>query len=48
MPTRTDTRRLLAEEQADFVAFLATLSAQQWQAPTLCDEYGVTATVTIQ
>lgn len=31
-----DVRRLAQEERADFAAFLATLSPQQWQAPTLC------------
>ena len=31
-----DARRLAREERADFAAFLATLSPQQWQAPTLC------------
>ena len=31
-----DVRRLAREERADFAAFLATLSPQQWQAPTLC------------
>ena len=31
-----DVRRLTQEERADFAAFLATLSPQQWQVPTLC------------
>ena len=31
-----DVRRLAWDERADFAAFLATLSPQQWQAPTLC------------
>ena len=31
-----DVRRLAREERADLAAFLATLSPQQWQAPTLC------------
>jgi uncharacterized protein (TIGR03083 family) len=31
-----DTRRLAREERADFASFLATLSPQQWRAPTLC------------
>jgi uncharacterized protein (TIGR03083 family) len=31
-----DVRRLAREERADFAAFLAMLSPQQWQAPTLC------------
>jgi uncharacterized protein (TIGR03083 family) len=31
-----DVRRLAREERVDFAAFLATLSPQQWQAPTLC------------
>ena len=29
------------EERADFAAFLATLSPQQWQAPTLCTAWRV-------
>lgn len=31
-----EVRRLAREERADFTAFLATLTPQQWQAPTLC------------
>ena len=31
-----DVRRLARDERADLTAFLATLSPQQWQAPTLC------------
>ncbi|MGH3980445.1 MAG: maleylpyruvate isomerase family mycothiol-dependent enzyme [Pseudonocardiaceae bacterium] len=31
-----DLRRLAREERADFAAFLATLSPQQWEAPSLC------------
>jgi uncharacterized protein (TIGR03083 family) len=31
-----DLRRLARDERADFAAFLATLSPQQWEAPTLC------------
>lgn len=31
-----DARRLAADERSDLAAFLATLSPQQWQAPTLC------------
>ena len=31
-----DVRRLARDERADLAAFLATLSPQQWQAPTLC------------
>jgi len=37
----TDMRPLLAEERADFAAFLATLSAEQWRAPTLCEAWQV-------
>ena len=36
-----DVRRLAREERADFAAFLATLSPQQWQAPTLCADWRV-------
>ena len=36
-----DARRLAREERADFAAFLATLSPQQWQAPTLCAAWRV-------
>ena len=36
-----DVRRLARKERADFAAFLATLSAQQWQAPTLCASWRV-------
>ena len=36
-----DVRRLAREERADFAAFLATLSPQQWQAPTLCTRWRV-------
>ena len=31
-----DVRRLVREERADLAAFLATLSPEQWHAPTLC------------
>lgn len=31
-----DVRRLARDERVDLAAFLATLSPQQWQAPTLC------------
>ena len=34
-------RRLARDERADFAAFLATLSPQQWQAPTLCARWRV-------
>ena len=34
-------RRLAREERADFAAFLATLTPQQWQAPTLCTAWRV-------
>jgi uncharacterized protein (TIGR03083 family) len=36
-----DIRRLAREERADLAAFLATLSSQQWQAPTLCARWRV-------
>ena len=36
-----DVRRLAREERADLAAFLATLSPQQWQAPTLCTAWRV-------
>jgi uncharacterized protein (TIGR03083 family) len=36
-----DARRLARDERADFAAFLATLSPQQWQAPTLCTRWRV-------
>jgi uncharacterized protein (TIGR03083 family) len=36
-----DVRRLAAEERADLAAFLATLTPQQWQAPTLCTRWRV-------
>lgn len=36
-----DVRRLAREERADFAAFLATLTPQQWQAPTLCTAWRV-------
>jgi uncharacterized protein (TIGR03083 family) len=36
-----DVRRLARDERADFAAFLATLSPQQWQAPTLCQQWRV-------
>jgi uncharacterized protein (TIGR03083 family) len=31
-----DVRRLAADERADLAAFLATLTPEQWRAPTLC------------
>ena len=31
-----DLRRLAHEERADFAAFLATLSPEQWETPSLC------------
>jgi uncharacterized protein (TIGR03083 family) len=34
-------RRLAHDERADLAAFLATLSPQQWQAPTLCAQWRV-------
>jgi hypothetical protein len=36
-----DVRRLARQERADLAAFLATLSPQQWQAPTLCASWRV-------
>jgi uncharacterized protein (TIGR03083 family) len=36
-----DARHLARDERADFAAFLATLSPQQWQAPTLCTRWRV-------
>jgi uncharacterized protein (TIGR03083 family) len=36
-----DIRRLAADERADLAAFLATLTAQQWEAPTLCARWRV-------
>ena len=36
-----DAERLMREERADFAAFLATLTPQQWQAPTLCAQWRV-------
>jgi uncharacterized protein (TIGR03083 family) len=38
---RVDVRRLAADERADLAAFLATLTQQQWQAPTLCTRWRV-------
>lgn len=31
-----EVRGLARDQRADLAAFLATLSPQQWQAPTLC------------
>ena len=36
-----DFRRLARDERADLAAFLATLTPQQWQAPTLCTRWRV-------
>jgi len=36
-----DVRRLARDERADLAAFLATLTPQQWQAPTLCTRWRV-------
>jgi uncharacterized protein (TIGR03083 family) len=36
-----EVRRLARDERADLAAFLATLTAQQWQAPTLCTRWRV-------
>ncbi len=40
-PPTADVRRLASEERADLAAFLATLSPEQWQAPTLCEQWRV-------
>jgi uncharacterized protein (TIGR03083 family) len=37
----TDTRALAREERAEFAAFLATLTPEQWDAPTLCTAWRV-------
>jgi uncharacterized protein (TIGR03083 family) len=36
-----DMRHLARDERADLAAFLATLPAEQWQAPTLCARWRV-------
>ncbi len=36
-----DAERLMRQERADFAAFLATLTPQPWQAPTLCAQWRV-------
>jgi uncharacterized protein (TIGR03083 family) len=36
-----DVRRLARDERADLAAFLATLTTQQWQAPTPCARWRV-------
>jgi uncharacterized protein (TIGR03083 family) len=36
-----DTRALAREERAEFAAFLATLTPEQWDAPTLCTAWRV-------
>jgi uncharacterized protein (TIGR03083 family) len=36
-----DVRHLARDERADLAAFLATLSARQWQAPTLCQQWRI-------
>jgi uncharacterized protein (TIGR03083 family) len=41
-----DTQRLASEERADLAAFLATLSPEQWHAPTLCKQWDVRDAVT--
>lgn len=40
-PPALDVRRLASDERAEFAAFLATLPPDQWQAPTLCDQWRV-------
>lgn len=37
----TDLRPLLSQERAHLAGFLATLTPQQWQAPTLCGDWRV-------
>jgi uncharacterized protein (TIGR03083 family) len=34
-------KQLAADERAEFAAFLETLTPEQWDAPTLCDEWRV-------
>lgn len=41
MPAVTDTRALAREERAELAAFLATLTPEQWDAPTLCAGWAV-------
>jgi uncharacterized protein (TIGR03083 family) len=36
-----DVRRLARQEREDLAAFLGLLSPQQWQAPTLCEQWRV-------
>ncbi len=40
-PRSLHARRLACDERTDLAAFLATLSARQWQAPTLCEQWRV-------
>jgi uncharacterized protein (TIGR03083 family) len=37
----TDTRAMAREERAELAAFLATLTPEQWDAPTLCGGWAV-------
>jgi uncharacterized protein (TIGR03083 family) len=37
----TDTREMAREERAELAAFLATLTPEQWDAPTLCAGWAV-------
>jgi uncharacterized protein (TIGR03083 family) len=41
-----EVRGLARDQRADLGAFLATLSPQQWQAPTLCAGWRVRDVVT--
>jgi uncharacterized protein (TIGR03083 family) len=41
-----EVRGLARDQRADLAAFLATLSPQQWQAPTLCAGWRVRDVVT--
>lgn len=37
----TDTMRLAREERTELAEFLATLTAERWDAPTLCESWRV-------
>ena len=41
MTAPTDTMGLARDERSDLAEFLATLTPQQWDAPTLCDQWRV-------